>query len=90
MRGQGVEEAGAGLREVGVRPEPEAGGEERPRVKLGAGHQGVRQLAEAGPRGRESGCWEYDSYSERERVNFEVFRHFAIRLYFKVLKRIEL
>ena len=61
MRGQGVEEAGAGLREVGVRPEPEAGGEEGARVKLGAGHQGVGQLAEAGTRRREPGCWEYDS-----------------------------
>ena len=62
MRGQGVEEAGAGLREVGVRPEPEAGGEERPGVRGGAGEGGVRgQRAQAGARGRESGCWKYNS-----------------------------
>ena len=58
MRGQGVEEAGAGLGEVGVRPEPEAGGQQGG-VKLGA-DQRVGQLGEAGPSGRESGCWEYD------------------------------
>ena len=54
MRGQGVgEEAGAGLREVGVRAEPEASGQQRA-VKWGAA-QGVGEL---GASGREPGCGE--------------------------------
>ena len=52
MRGQRVgEEAGARLREVGVRAESEASGEQRG-VKWGA-YQGVREL---GACGREPGC----------------------------------
>ena len=57
VRGQGVgEEAGAGLREVGVRAEPEASGQQRG-VKWGAA-EGLREL---GASGREPGCGKYDS-----------------------------